>query len=231
MTRWTRDDIDILCRDYPDTTTADLARRLGRTERAVYQAARSRGVKKSAAYMQALSDERLRRLVEGGKDTRIGKGATPWNKGRRWCAGGRSAETRFKPGNRPQTWVPVGTERVTKDGILERKVSDTRVKSVDWRPVHVLLWEEHNGPVPDGHFVVFENRDRTDIRIDNLVLVDRAENMRRNTVHRYPEPLVRAMLMRGALNRHIRERRERHVQKQDRGPEGPPVCDPGGPAR
>lgn len=212
---WTQDEIETVRREYPDTLTADLARRLGRTERAVYMAANSLGAKKSAAYMEARRAEDGRCVAEAGKAHRFTKGLTPWNKGRRWVAGGRSAETRFKPGHKPQTWVPIGTERVTKDGVRERKVADTRDKKTDWRPVHVLLWEEHNGPVPDGYFVVFSNRDQSDIRIDNLLLVDRAENMRRNTVHRYPKPLARAILMRGALNRQIRERRKDHGSKQD----------------
>lgn len=210
--RWKPDEIEIVRREYPDTHTADIAKRLGRTERAVYMAADKLGVKKTEAYMEARRAEDGRCIAEAGKAHRFPKGLTPWNKGKPHSPPGSEAG-RFKPGNKPQTWVPVGTERVTKDGIRERKVADTREKAVDWRPVHALLWEEHHGPVPDGYFVVFENRDQSDIRIDNLLLVDRAENMRRNTVHRYPKPLARAILMRGALNRQIRERASH--EKQD----------------
>lgn len=206
--RWTQDEIEIVRREYPDTLTSELARRLGRTERAVYMAANTLGLKKSAAYMRARRADDGRCVAEAGKAHRFVKGLTPWNKGKHHSPPG-SEKGRFKPGHRPQTWLPIGTERVTKDGVRERKVADTRSKR-DWRPVHVLLWEEHNGPVPDGYFLVFENRDQSDIRLDNLLLVDRAEHMRRNTVHRYPKPLARAILMRGALNRQIRERSESH---------------------
>lgn len=34
---------------------------------------------------------------------------TPWNKGRHFDSGGRSHETRFKPGFKPHTWQPAGS--------------------------------------------------------------------------------------------------------------------------
>ena len=130
--------------------------------------------------MQAQS---ARKLHEAGKAHRFKPGHATWNKGTHIDNG---AWHRFEKGHTPWHTRPVGSERVDKDGITHRKIADPNV----WRPVHVLLWEQHNGPLPDGCFVVFANRDQTDIRIDNLVCVDRAENMRRNTIHRYPAELV-----------------------------------------
>lgn len=139
------------------------------------------------------------------------KGNRPWNAGLKgWQAGGRARSTQFKKGNRPQTWLPIGTERVTMDGTLERKVADTRKKKRDWKPVKDLIWSAKHGRIRRGRFVVHKDRDRSNFRLRNLVLVDRAENMRRNTYHRYPREIARLIQLRGALQRQINKREGKH---------------------
>jgi len=83
--------------------------------------------------------------------------------------------TSFKKGQKPHTWRPIGTERTTKEGYLQRKVTDTGNTVRDYVEVHRLLWEEHHGPIPEGHVVIFKDGDRTHITLDNLMLISRAE--------------------------------------------------------
>src|SRR5690606_20810484 len=130
-----------------------------------------------------------------------------WNKGKPHNPPG-SEVGRFERGNKPWTWLPVGTERVEKDGILMRKVSDTGHRRKDWRPVHVLKWERYRGPVAEGHIVVFLNRDKRDFSIRNLACITRAENIQRNSVHRLPKELADLVQLVGALNRQINARVE-----------------------
>jgi hypothetical protein len=146
---------------------------------------------------------------------RFHPGHATWNAGTHWKAGGKARLTRFKKGHKPQTWRPVGSERITRDGTRERKVSDTRHKR-DWQPVKDILWRQKRGPIPRGMFVVHKNRDRADFRLRNLVLVDRAENMRRNTYHRYPKEIARLIQLRGALQRQINKREGKHEQHNQR---------------
>ena len=125
------------------------------------------------------------RGITCGRTGRFEKGHRPHNYGRKgWSAGGRSVETRFKAGKRGSKWVPIGSERVTKDGILQRKVSDTGYSPGDWKSVHSLVYEQHYGPIPDGHIVVFRDGERTNIEPDNLMLRSRAELLCLNR-HRY----------------------------------------------
>ena len=42
--------------------------------------------------------------------------------------------------------------------------------------MHRIIWEMHNGPIPDGMEVDHINHVRTDNRIENLRLVSRLEN-------------------------------------------------------
>ncbi len=64
---------------------------------------------------------------------------------------------------------------MTKEGYLQRKVTDTGNTVRDYVEVHRLLWEEHHDPIPEGHVVIFKDGDRTHITLDNLMLISRAE--------------------------------------------------------
>lgn len=192
---------------YADSLTVHLAEVLGVSIKRVLAKANSMGLKKSVALIAETARERTSRPDHGSRRTRIQPGQAPWNKGTHFVAGGRSAETRFKPGTRPHTWVPVGSYRVV-EGMLERKVNDLPgPNTVRWKPVSRLVWEAAHGPVPPGHTVVFRpGRKTTDpalITLDALECISRDELMRRNSIHRYPPELVEIHRLRGALNRQI----------------------------
>lgn len=104
------------------------------------------------------------------------KGCTPHNKGKHTGSYPGMIATQFKAGHTPLNHRPVGSERVNRDGYLERKVAEPNV----WRAVHVLTWEEMHGPVPAGHVVIFKNGDRTNPDVSNLLIVSRAELARMN---------------------------------------------------
>lgn len=203
---WQAWELKGLRRLFPHYPTAYCARVIGRPESSINAKASELGLKKSREYMEREKPGQFDGVR--GQNCRFEKGHEPWNKGKSYRAGGRSAETRFKKGRKPQTWVPVGSERISKDGIRQRKISDTGYGAGDWQSVHKLLWEEHHGPVPKGHLVVFKNRNRKDIRIENLELITRAENARRNSIHRYPEEVKSAMRAVGKLKRAIKKQEE-----------------------
>lgn len=206
--------------DYPNKPTRDIAEALGRSKRAVYIRSATLGLRKSEAY---LSTAYSGRVTETNKATQFKPGQKPWNAGKRgWKAGGRSALTRFKAGElsgqAAKNYRPIGSELIDKDGLLLRKVAETGSRRKNWRPVHVLVWESENGPVPAGHVVCFKSGRRTNeaerITTDALELMTRGERMARNSYHnRYPKELARLIQLRGALNRKINER-TRH-EKQD----------------
>lgn len=102
------------------------------------------------------------------------KGNTPWNKGTKGLTGANV--TSFKKGNRPYNYVPVGSVRVNGDDYVDIKIEDPNV----WRAKHVLIWEEHNGPVPDGHAIIFGDKNNRNFSIDNLVCVSRRELLTMN---------------------------------------------------
>lgn len=190
---WTPEAKLQLAQCYPSMTNEQLAAMFGKTPKAIGLMAHAMGIKKAPEVL-ALS--------------RFKPGAKPFNKGLKGV-NGHSATT-FGPGNTPQTWKPIGTQRVNKDGCLVEKVSDTRDKRTDWQPVHRMVWIKENGPVPQGHVVVFKpgrkTTDAASITPDSVECVTRAENMQRNTVHRLPKELVQTIQLIGALNRQINKR-------------------------
>ncbi|CDF82110.1 hypothetical protein PKB_0742 [Pseudomonas knackmussii B13] len=201
---WSDDEVEQLRRRYADEPTEVIAADLGRSVRMVYGKAKQLSLSKSAAFLEGP----LSRRLDGsqGVQYRFAKGITPWNKGRKGSPStGRMAETQFRPGNKPGNWLPIGSHRVSKDGYLQRKVTDTGYPPRDWIAAHTLLWEEHYGPVPEGHCLCFRDGNKQNIVLDNLELITRAERMRRNTIHRYPPELKDAIRAVGRLKRTIRE--------------------------
>lgn len=200
----------MLRRRYPDESTASIAQSLGRSVSSVYNAAFVLGLKKSPGYLASAQSGRIGKLTHGGRRHQFAKGHNTWNAGKKgWQAGGRSAQTQFRQGQMPHNWRSVGSERTDADGILWRKVSDTRNRKQDWKAVHVMEWEAANGPLPRDRFVIFADGNHRNYNPKNLLAVTRAENMQRNSYHRYPKELARLIQLRGALNRQI-NKREKH---------------------
>lgn len=199
---------------YPVTPTPAIAQRLGRPESSVYQRAQKLGLRKDRQYLREQHGPRCR---EVGMATRIKAGTEPWNKGLHYVAGGRSKETRFKPGSKPHTWRPVGTYGVM-DGYLRVKVSDATGTAADWRYVHHLVWEAAHGPIPTGMTVAFRTgkpiTDLGQITADKLELLTRAELMARNSVHRHGPEIAGLSQLRGAIKRQI-NRRQRQEQTHE----------------
>ena len=43
---------------------------------------------------------------------------------------------------------------------------------------HRMVWEKEKGPIPEGYVVAFKNQDKTDCRIENLILMSKSEMVR-----------------------------------------------------
>ena len=206
---WTAAEDETLRRLYPDHRAADVAAELGRNVCQVHARAKRLRVRKSEAFNASPASGRVApgRLLPNSLPHRFKPGQQGWNTGRRYVAGGRSAETRFKPGLRPHNTAPLGAEVVSRDGYRKRKVSDAPglTQRQRWRFVHVLNWEAAHGPVPPGFRIAFRNGDRSDPRLENLELRSDVEHMRRNSIHTLlPPELIELVQLNGQLKRRLR---------------------------
>jgi hypothetical protein len=220
---WSEAEEAVLRAKYANTPSIDIAKEIGRRLTQVYQHANKLGLQKSAEYIATECRFNGQHPHSIGK--RFTKGLVPFNKGLRrpGYAPGRMAQTQFKKGQHPHTWMPIGSTRYSKEGYLQRKIQDTGYPPADWKGVHLILWEEANGAIPPGHAVCFKDRDRTNIVIENLELITRRDLMLRNTLHRFPKELTRAIQMVGALHRQIRKKEKKANAKEhdERSPQPP----------
>jgi len=99
------------------------------------------------------------------------KGMTTWNKGLKGVNG--YSATRFENGHMPHTYLPVGTERWTKERHIEVKIADPNV----WKRLAVINWEEEYGEFPEGYLVYHKDGNKENCDVSNLVLMTRAENV------------------------------------------------------
>jgi len=216
--RWTAAEDRLLRKKYPHMPTADLVPMLpGRTLTTIYQHAKLIGLKKTQAYLNSPAAHRLDGVK--GMGTRFQKGLEPWNKGTHWTAGGRSAETRFKKGNRSKRWDPedycVGALRISTDGELQIKFKEG---ARAWVRLARFVWETERGRIPENGVVRAINGDEDDCRIENLRLTTRKELMDENTYHKYPKEITSLIQLRGALQRQINKREKERERKHDSRP-------------
>lgn len=119
-----------------------------------------------------------RKRILTGRDGRFGQGQTPHNKGKKMPFNENSARTQFKRGNVPHTTKAVGHEMVCSiDGYVYMIVAETNPHTgAATRRVlkHKWLWEQENGPVPNGHCLKCLDGDRTNTDPTNWLLIPRA---------------------------------------------------------
>jgi hypothetical protein len=136
----------------------------------------------NAQFNAALSLETIKSTLKrykiiSGRSGQFIKGPAPHNagvKGLRY-----SPQSEFKKGNMPYNHRPVGSEQF-RDGYWWVKTANPRT----WKMKHRLIWEAANGPIPDGHVVIFLDGDQDNTKLENLALVTRAALTQLNR-HRY----------------------------------------------
>jgi hypothetical protein len=168
---WSAEELALLRKHYPHQGDAELRALLpGRSNRGIYHKANKLGLRKTPEVILALKKTALE-MARIGFLTRYGRGSIPWNKGQQYMPTGNEVH-RFAVGNLPSTTLPLGTERVKK-GIRYRKISEARYgpASRRWKPVHHILWEEANGPVPPTHVVHFLDGNSANLDPSNLACV------------------------------------------------------------
>jgi hypothetical protein len=196
---------------YANEPTSAIAADLMRPLHSVYQCAGRHGIKKSPTFLASI---RFQPGSEIGKPFRFPKGHVPTNKGARrpgWYSG-RMRETQFKRGHKPHTWRPVGTILADSMGYLRIKVRERKPGEECsgwhrdiWPLLHHKVWIELHGPIPPKHVVVFKDRDRGNVAIENLELITMAELARRNAMwNSLPRELALAIQLNGVLKRKLR---------------------------
>lgn len=110
-----------------------------------------------------------RKKQKTGRTGCFEKGNIPPNKGTKGLTGAN--KTSFKKGRPTWNARPIGYERIcSKDGYVLVKTAEPSV----FKHKHRIIWEKEKGQIPEGYVVAFKNMDRTDCRIENLMLMSKA---------------------------------------------------------
>lgn len=117
--------------------------------------------------------------IHTGLTGRFEPGHIPANKGKIMSPAQyeKCKASMFRKGHVPANHMEVGEYTHTSDGYLVQKVKETGIQWERFQLVHHKVWEEHNGPVPEGKKVSFLDGDKDNCSIENLVLLDCAENL------------------------------------------------------
>lgn len=175
--KWTPEEVRLLKAIYPDNSNEYVAEMLHRSKSAVNCRANLLGIFKSAECY-----DRQRRKGQ------FKSGHKPFNKGRDirlWASKEgqeKIAPTRYKKGVPPKnspTLRPTGYERIRRE---KSGKSYIYIKPEGRRmmPKHRWLWEQAHGPIPKGYNVQFKDGNSLNCTLDNLYLISRAKQIRKN---------------------------------------------------
>lgn len=115
----------------------------------------------------------------------------------------RCKVSQFKKNNLPHNTAEAdGVIRIRNDK-SGAKYKWIRMSLGVWKMLHVHIWEQANGKVPEGHIITFKDKNRLNVVLENLQMLTLAENMQNNTIHNFPQDLKDIIILKGAIKRQI----------------------------
>ena len=113
-----------------------------------------------------------------GRTGQYSKGSRPANKGKKMAFNANTARTQFKKGHLGGTAKerikPIGHERLSKEGYIQRKINNSLPFQSRWRAVHLINFEKMHGPIPDDHCLKCLDGDKRNTDPGNWVCTPRA---------------------------------------------------------
>jgi hypothetical protein len=162
---WTREQAEYLTTNYRAMPVAELTAAFN----SKFGAGKTEGAVKAFLH---------NRRISSGRDGRFAKGHASWNAGTKGQGLTGANRGSFKTGNRPKTYLPVGSEIRDTDGYWKVKVADPN----KWKFRHILNWEKEHGPVPAGMILIFTDNNHDNCSPANLELITRPEHIRLNAL-------------------------------------------------
>lgn len=191
-------EVQFILDNYTTMPIKRLAKKINRSSTFVYSRLKERGLK-----VPKYATDRFR------KESQYKKGRTSHNKGKKqkdyMSKEGleRVKRTRFKKGSVPHNTLHDGAISIRKDksGHYYRYI---RISKGKWDLLQREVWRITHGPIPKGMIIVFKDGDSMNCNIENLEMISRSENMKRNTIMNYPEELRGLMILNSKLKNKIR---------------------------
>ena len=176
---YTQQEIDYIKEHYPTTLNRDICIALGRTEGSIGSVSLRLGLKKDKVYLQKLKTGEIGNSAK----TMFTKGNASWNKGLKGLT--NKSSTKFKKGHIPHNAKESDgaiSIRKDKNGTCYRFI---RVALGKWYHYGRWVWEEKNGKIPKGMCLWHIDRDSLNDNIENLEVITRRDNIKRNSIVNY----------------------------------------------
>lgn len=146
------------------------------------------------------------------KESYFKKGHVPENKGKRQVefmspeAIERTKKTRFTKGHLPHNTKSDGKITIRQDHQSRsgRFYKWIRLSKGKWQMLSHYVWEQANGPIPEGHMIWFKDGNSLNCDLSNLEMITNAENMLRNSRHKYPKEVIPTMVLLNKLNKKLK---------------------------
>ncbi len=196
---WTEAEREIIRTEFSDMTSDTLAAKLNRTVASVNQQAALMGVKKSAAHLSSDLGGRFSKCQVLGYEHRFKKGQPAINKGKKQPdymtpeAIERTKKTRFQKGSDNGKQLPIGTITILngKNGKVKVIILGNGKRAY----LNRHTWAQANGEIPKGMIIVHKDKDPMNCDLENLEMISKAENMRRNSMINMPPELKETAYM------------------------------------
>ena len=202
---WTSEEYTLLNELYPDNYTIYVSAVLNRSLSSVYGRSKLLGIYKSLVFKKIELSRQADKLRIAGTNSRFKKGQAPANKGKSMSPEvyEKAKKTFYKPGHKPHNTKWDGHERICpKDGYIL-----IRIKEGVYKHKHRVVWENHNGPIPNNMVIRFKDSNKLNIAIDNLEMASKGDIaiLNKNNFENLPIELKSLIKTNNKLTKKIKE--------------------------
>lgn len=208
---FTKEEDNLIMELYSNTRSDIIANKINIPIYFVYRRARKLGLKKSAQFLASPESGILIKGSTKGAKTQFKKGHVPANKGVKMSPEVRERlqHTFFKKGQLPHN-TKSDFEISVRHGHLTRNnpipYQYIRISKEQWKPLHRYLWEENNGPIPEGYNVTFKDGNSLNCSLKNLEMISNEELARKNQLAKWPEDLREVIKINNQLKNLLNDR-------------------------
>lgn len=168
-TKWTDEVIQFMIENYQGKDNIELAKLLNERFNLNTNGDRVSNVKANLKRRKGIN------LNTGINKGCIKKGNIPFNKGKKMSKEqyNKCKNTMFKKGNIPANHRPIGSERITVDGIVEIKIAEPN----KWKAKARVIYEKEFGTIPKGYIIIYLDGNKQNLEPNNLKAISRKENL------------------------------------------------------
>ncbi len=125
---------------------------------------------------------KMRIKYQGPHKSTYKKGRIPENKGKKMSKQlyEKCAPTMFKKGHAPHNQKAKGDDISIRTDNRGVKILYIRLAVGKWEYLSRHTWRSFFGKIPPGHIIIHKDGDTMNCRIENLAMITKAENARRN---------------------------------------------------